>query len=134
MDMIMVAPSIRVHGNTTPQKWQGVDSFHSNLVEGAIMGMVDVLKVGDTWPTWNLHMGGVQIMTEWKVHATPLGVSGLDGVFKTHPRGWLGLVGCLCPGLQLHVKCGPFEGWVCSKVDLFAWTQTLGVENNLLKD
>jgi hypothetical protein len=35
--------------------------------------MVDVPKVGDIRPTSNLHMGRVQVVTGWKVHAAPIG-------------------------------------------------------------
>lgn len=38
--MAMVAPSWNIHGNKTPKKGQGVNSFHSNLFKGACVGLV----------------------------------------------------------------------------------------------
>jgi hypothetical protein len=55
-------------------------------VEGACMGVVDVPKVGKVRPLRNLHMGKVQVMVEWKVHATPPCVLKWDGIFGIHRR------------------------------------------------
>jgi hypothetical protein len=46
--MAMVAPNKNIYGNIALRNRQGMDSLHSNPVEGACMGMVDVPKAGDT--------------------------------------------------------------------------------------
>jgi hypothetical protein len=83
----VVAPNISVYGNTMFQNWQGINSFHSNLVEGTHMGVVNVPKVRNIWPTWNLHLGGVQDAVGWEVQVTPLGALGWDEVLGVHWRG-----------------------------------------------
>jgi len=41
-------------------------------------------------------MGRIQVVVKQKVHATPFGVQGWDGVLGAHPRTWRRLFGQLC--------------------------------------
>jgi hypothetical protein len=77
-----------------------VNSFHSILVEGAFVGVVDVSKVRDVQPLQNLHVGRLQVMVGWKVHATPPCAWEWDGVFGVHPRDNRGL-----PTFKISIAC-----------------------------
>jgi len=129
----MVAPSWCLFGNSTPQNEQGENSFSFDTPWGTCMGLVDVLKTKDTQPPWNLHMEGVQVVVEQKVHVTPLGVQRWDGVLWIHPRRRTKLLGPLCAKLQLNVDNDLFEKWVYQEVGLFTRVEALGSNNYLSK-
>jgi len=95
------------------------------------MGLVGVLKIGNTQLAWCPHMGGIQVATEWEVHAAPLGAKKHDGAFGAYPRGWNGLPSPLCLRLQPNFDYGPFEGAFCQEVDLLMWIEILSSENCL---
>ncbi len=70
-------------------------------------------------------------MVEWKVHTTLFGAQEQDRAPRVQPRG---LFGHLHVRFQSDPDFGPFEGIICEKIDLLAWSKTLGVEDRLLKD
>jgi len=54
-----------------------------------------------------LHIGGIQIVVGWEVHAAPFGASGWVGALGAHPREQQGLFGHLRPRFQSDADCYP---------------------------